>query len=534
MTKRAFSPYWHYALVGVIILLFAVIRFRLRDFPLERDEGEYAYMGQLMLQGIPPYKLAYNMKLPGTYAAYALILAVFGQTPDGIHCGLILINAATTLLVYFLGRRLFGSLAGVVACACYALLSTSSTVLGFAAHATHFVVLMALAGILLLLKAMEGKGGWLFFVSGILVGLAFIMKQPGIFFVLFAGSYLLYRDWRERPVDRKDLMLRSGLFWLGATAPFVITCLLLYTAGVFDKFWFWTFSYARAYGSQTDMGSGLLGFGNTFPRVVGPSMLIWIAAALGLTTLLWQPDSRSRAYFVLGFPAFSFLAVCPGLYFRPHYFILLLPAVALLAGLAVDSASRFLSKRGSSPGMAPALVLILGFAYSVYQQGQYLFELNPVQACRASYGTSPFPESLEIAKYIEDHTSKDARIVILGSEPQIYFYSRRHSATGYIYMYSLMEQHPYVLQMQQTMIDEIEKARPEYLIFVPQVTSWMAGPKSERLIVNWGNKYARSHYSLDGIADIRGTEETIYRWGQEARTYRPLSESTILIYKRND
>jgi len=534
MTKRAFSPYWHYALVGVIILLFAVIRFRLRDFPLERDEGEYAYMGQLMLQGIPPYKLAYNMKLPGTYAAYALILAVFGQTPGGIHCGLILINAATTLLVYFLGRRLFGSLAGVVACDCYALLSTSSTVLGFAAHATHFVVLMALAGILLLLKAMEGKGGWLFFVSGILVGLAFIMKQPGIFFVLFAGSYLLYRDWRERPVDRKGLMLRSGLFWLGAMAPFVITCLLLYMAGVFDRFWFWTFSYARAYGSQMNIGLGLRAFSNTFPRVVGPSVLIWIAAALGLTTLLWRPESRSRAYFVLGFPVFSFLAVCPGLYFRAHYFILLLPAVALLAGLAVDSASRFLSDRGSSLGMVPVLALILGCAYSVYQQGEYLFGLNPVQACRASYGTSPFPESLEIAKYIEGHTSEDARIVILGSEPQIYFYSRRHSATGYIYMYSLMEQHPYVLQMQQTMIDEIEKARPEYLIFVPQVTSWMAGPKSERLIVNWGNKYARSHYSLDGIADIRGTEETIYRWGQEARTYRPLSESTILIYKRND
>jgi hypothetical protein len=38
---------------------------------LERDEGEYAYAGQLMLQGIPPYQLAYTMKLPGPFAAYA-------------------------------------------------------------------------------------------------------------------------------------------------------------------------------------------------------------------------------------------------------------------------------------------------------------------------------------------------------------------------------------------------------------------------------------------------------------------------------
>ena len=41
------------------------IRIRFLAIPLERDEGEYAYAGQLMLQGIPPYRLAYNMKFPG-------------------------------------------------------------------------------------------------------------------------------------------------------------------------------------------------------------------------------------------------------------------------------------------------------------------------------------------------------------------------------------------------------------------------------------------------------------------------------------
>ena len=70
--------------------LVIAIRIRLLGIPLERDEGEYAYSGQLMLQGIPPYKLAYNMKFPGTYAAYAAIMAIFGQTIAGIHFGLLL------------------------------------------------------------------------------------------------------------------------------------------------------------------------------------------------------------------------------------------------------------------------------------------------------------------------------------------------------------------------------------------------------------------------------------------------------------
>ena len=60
--------WWTLAVIVFGVVL--AIRIRLLGIPLERDEGEYAYAGQLMLQGIPPYKLAYNMKLPGIYAAY--------------------------------------------------------------------------------------------------------------------------------------------------------------------------------------------------------------------------------------------------------------------------------------------------------------------------------------------------------------------------------------------------------------------------------------------------------------------------------
>ena len=37
--------------------------------PLERDEGEYAYIGQLILRGEIPYVAAHSMKLPGVYYA---------------------------------------------------------------------------------------------------------------------------------------------------------------------------------------------------------------------------------------------------------------------------------------------------------------------------------------------------------------------------------------------------------------------------------------------------------------------------------
>src|ERR1700676_4001375 len=93
-------------LVGLALLFVFVFRIPLREMPLERDEGECAHAGQLMLQGVPPYKEAYNMKLPGTYAAYAVIMAVFGQSPSAIHVGLALVNAASVVLVFLIGRKL--------------------------------------------------------------------------------------------------------------------------------------------------------------------------------------------------------------------------------------------------------------------------------------------------------------------------------------------------------------------------------------------------------------------------------------------
>ena len=66
-----FAKNKYYILLGLILAVIAIIRIRLLNIPLERDEGEYAYFGQLMLDGIPPFKAAYTMKFPGTHFMYA-------------------------------------------------------------------------------------------------------------------------------------------------------------------------------------------------------------------------------------------------------------------------------------------------------------------------------------------------------------------------------------------------------------------------------------------------------------------------------
>ena len=130
-------------LFELLLLVAVLVRLRLLDFPLERDEGEYAYAGQLILQGLPPYLLVCNMKLPGIYLAYAAVMAVFGQTTAGIHLGLLVVHLATLPVLYFLARKILDHTGAAIATAAFALMTLSPAYLGLAAHATHFVVLPA-------------------------------------------------------------------------------------------------------------------------------------------------------------------------------------------------------------------------------------------------------------------------------------------------------------------------------------------------------------------------------------------------------
>lgn len=523
------ARYFYCALVLFVILMFAFVRYRLRTVPLERDEGEYAYAGQLLLHGVPPYQLAYSMKLPGTAAAYAVVLAALGQTLSAVHVGLILVNAATSLLVFFLATRLFGYLAGTVACVSYALLSANPSGLGLAGHASHFVVLPALAGILLLLDAMEANKTWLFFCSGLLLGLAFVMKQPGILFLLFVGGYVLQA--RLRSPDRgKGLATSLGALATGGALPFAITCLLMLKAGVFSKFWFWTFSYTSQYATRVPLATGFALFKFTTPQVVGPMVSLWVIAGLGLTTFLWCSRARSHGSFVGLFLLFSVLAACPGLYFREHYFILMLPALSLLVGLAVSCATDKLSAWRPSPVLRalPMAVFLAAFAGTIYGQREVFFHMTPLGVCRSIYGANPFPEALDLARLVKQRTAPGTPLAIIGSEPEIFFYAQRPSATGYIYTYELMEPQKYAAIMQSEMIAEIEKARPELLLYVDVPLSWLPQDGANMYIFEWLRNYLAQNYRL--LAVDKSTLNPLS--GADRGVAAPLSTWNIYVYKR--
>ena len=527
--ERALPIAWWLVAAGVFGLVIA-IRIRLLGIPLERDEGEYAYAGRLILQGVPPYALAYNMKFPGTYAAYAAIMSIFGQTITGIHLGLLLVNAATILLIFLLGRQLVNSVVGLTAGMSYAVLSVSPSVLGFAGHATHFVLLPVLGGTLLLLKATDRRTFGLLFGSGMLFGLGVLMKQPAVFFALFGAIYFASNNLHRR-FRLEGVLLRTLIFSAGAILPLGITCLFFWRMGVFNRVWFWTIDYARQYGSLVPFSQAPRIFFYSAKEVIVAGWPIWTLAGIGLVAGLWAQRTRPIAVFLMAFLFFSTLALCPGFYFRLHYFILVLPAVSLLAGVAISRLSDLSVDRLIVVRFIP--VLILGFALAwpilAERRGPY-FEASPADASRIIYPESPFPESMESRIPARTYNPKrhDRRAGFRAAE---YFYSGRHSATGYIYLYGLMEPQKYATQMQQEMIRDIERARPKFLISVVMPDSWLQRPESERLIFTWANRYTAQNYTVAGFVNIVAPDKTDYYWGDVPQSVPQLGKY-ILIYQR--
>jgi len=517
------------------LVLVAAVRLRLLNLPLERDEGEYAYAGQLMLQGIPPYQLAYNMKFPGTYVAYAVIMALFGQTPAGIHFGVLCVTTLTALMLSWLGKKILDSTAGIVAASAYAVLAASPAMLGLAGHATHFCAFFATAGLGAMWLARQSRNRLVILAAGLLFGTAILMKQQAALIAMWAAVAWTVWCLREFEIPFGKRLAALAVFGAGIVLPFAWCCLILWRAGVFQTFWFWTIDYAWQYASVVPPDQAPEIFWRSFRWVTAPAILLWLMAGAGLILLWFDERIKLSRGWLLGFGFASALAVCPDFYFRKHYFLIALPAVALLAGVAVSAAGHWRTQR-NRPSWSrdwPVWICIVAIAFTVAANWNIWFRLTPVQATFVTYGNDPFGQAAIVAQFIDIKAPPGARLAVLGSEPEIYFLAHRHSATGYIYTYELMEPQRFARKMQNEMIVEIETNAPEFVVFANSpLFSWNRRPDSDPRIFDWWQSY-QTNYVRIGLVDVATNSKTEFRLdAEDAARYGKIRGLGLEIFQR--
>jgi 4-amino-4-deoxy-L-arabinose transferase-like glycosyltransferase len=528
-----------YVLFGLALLVVVMARVHLLSIPLERDEGEYAYMAKLILDGHAPYTMAYNMKLPGTYYMFAIFMAIFGKTITGIHLGLLLSTVGSMFLVFYISRNFVSKLGAVIASASFGIIGTSWTILGQAAHATQFVTLWSLIGIALILHIFKSEKYKLlkYFLAGMAFSFAFICKQVGLLFFIFGFIAIVVKDWKDKPTS--TLIKNLVGFSLGFGVPVGVMLLYFYYFGDFEKFWFWTVQYLSKYGTQVPLADAFPNFLKNLRAATGyytssGYLALWIVAALGIPFIFINKASQRTKIILFAFFLFSVLTIIPGFYFRRNYFITLIPALALMIAVFFDFFNTMFKEKFKSPNLAfiSLLAFLILIGTSLKTNSNYLFKQKPNLTSKQIYGSNPFEESEKIARFIKQNTTKDDKIAVLGSEPQILFYADRYSATGHIYTYQLVEDHDYAMPMQKEMIAEIEHAKPKFIVVVYMSLSWLTNLDAGVHIIDWAKEYTEKNYRLVGFMDVMPKDISTLRIGDQLANYKPQSKNKIFIYER--
>jgi Dolichyl-phosphate-mannose-protein mannosyltransferase len=536
---------WLPVIILVATMVFVLlVRLRLLDVPFERDEGEYAYGGQEILRGVPPFKSIHHVKLPGVYGMYALFISLFGHSYQAMHFGLLVCNLINIFFCYLLGKKISGSMAGATSAFFFAILTLSKSIFGFTANTEHFILLYLLPGLLLLLQACDKlkTGGrrltTLAFFSGLLMGIAYIMKQQAIYFIGFAGLYYIYRGAVVQAYKKGYFYLNGLLMIVGLGLPLCALCLYFKSAGLFDQFWWWTFIYPRAYVGQITLKWGMKFLGDTMKAVMPEHWLILALTAIGL--VLVAIIKKPFRVFVIGMFVISLLAVSNGLYFYNHYFLLATPGCALIIGVGLVSAAewhKYVKSQLIQRWAVPLVLIGVLVFYAISDKDYYFFD-DPDVVCRKVYSANPFPESVRLGEYIEQHSDPKDKIVVFGSEPQIYFYANREAATGFIYTYEMMKNHPYATKFQHQMADEVAAANPKYIVAAHLTGSWFAVQvdKIDNFIFQWSSKYISDNYEPVGMVDINDPINygSVVVFDKPDKTYKPTSDVNLMVFRRKD
>jgi len=528
------------SLLVLSAVAFASIRLPFVSLPLERDEGEYAYIAQQMLRGYVPYADAFDQKPPGVFAVYAVAFTLFGESIESIHLFLYAWTAAAALLLFLVVRRLTNELSAAFATLAFAVSSGDPTLLGTAANTEHFMLLPILGSMWMLLRAIERDTAGAWFATGVLAASACWFKQVAIANALFIAVCAAATGWRNRRSLVSTLRSLTAL-GLGAVVVSLPVFAIFAWAGAWDSFLDSVFIHNFSYAREVPLPQAFAALTAAVTRQCSSQAALWVLAAL---SLLFVRSVGTRAMAILlGWQLASFVGVSFGFYFRPHYFLQQLPSLCALVGVAAGGAvSWAVSHRHEALGwVLVALSCGLIVAPVVYGNRSALFADDVFARSRDIYGNNPFPESLEIARYIERTSRPDESIYIVGSEPQIFFYSRRRSATRYIFFYPMTSGSPEAAERQRATSREVATRRPRYLIWMNIAPSLLLIPDTDRHVFEAASRLTEEGYELEFAAFPRGASDP-YQFVYGSRAVRELARvrsagndpSWIAVYRRLD
>lgn len=407
--------------------------------PLGRDASAFAYIGRGILDGRLPYVDMWDHKAPGIYYANALALALLPDISQALSARLIeLCFALAAVGVFFLiaGAWMEGPWPALAALL-FGFFGTLPR-LNEGGNFTEVYTLLPLVGAYgCLAKAtMVAQLRWAFW-AGTAAGVALVFSPKAA--LDLAGFAVFLSVLSLRRLVPLRWALRAGCMLLLGVVLIIVPVLTYFGSRdalpeLFDQVVLYNLRYASGIGRESTMAD----LGERLKDLGTAGLLLWAFAPLGALALLTSRQRFPLGVLVLAWLAAALLATAFGGRFYRHYFIPVIPPLALLSACGMREALRQLrisrllrARRGS---WSAAAVSVAG-----------LFALSVMAAPLTALEGRPLPLSspeanrqAAVAGYVAARTLPGDPILVWGAESRVYLLAGREAPTRFFYNYPLV------------------------------------------------------------------------------------------------
>ena len=407
--------------VGIVLLTVATrLPSLVHSRPID-DEAVYSIVANEIVDGGRPYIDAVERKPPLLFWTYAAVFKTLGKFNwHGLHSVALVWTLGTMGGLYLIGDQLFEPETGLVAALLYSIFQPWLTYKNLAFNGEMLMNLPIVWSWAIAFKRRSSRLRPELLASGSLLCAGFLLKQPGAIAAVPLGIYLLLPSYRaSRRLSQSASIIQVAMLCAGFFGSLAIAIIVLWKQGILDDAFYWTIAEQTVpHVFWTNALFRTLAFlGACLPLVIG--------AALGQRdhAPLWAGVEAERVA-LLALLVASAIGAAAGGRFYPHYYIQLIPPLALLAA---PFYTRLLS-----PNMQPRHCFMrLGVMYSWLALTAVAFSISHWLGLASQRAPS------EAGQFLLKHSKPEERIFVWGHAPNIYLDSHRRPACRYILTFPL-------------------------------------------------------------------------------------------------
>ncbi|MEY2526027.1 MAG: hypothetical protein QOE73_798 [Verrucomicrobiota bacterium] len=385
------------------------------------DEEPYSVVANEIVDGGKPYIDAVDRKPPLLFWVYTAVFQVTGKYNWwALHAVALLWTLLTMAGLYAIGRLLFDRQTGLIAALLYSVFQPWATFKNLAFNGELMMNLPIVWAYAIAFGRTRSRWRPELLASGALLAAGFLLKQPAAIAAVPLGIYLLLPSYRvSRGLPKTASVTHTVTLTVGFLAALGLVIIVLSNQGIFREAFYWTIADHSIPHVFWTMGVLItLGFiGACFPLVLGATL------AIRDNGNLWAGKKAERVT-IFGLLAASAIGAAAGARFYPHYYIQLIPPLALLA-------APYYARLWTGEMQPPYWLLRPSLTHAWLALTIVAFSISHWLALAARR------EPLETGRYLLEHSAPHDRIFIWGHAAKIYLEAQRRPACRYIQTFPL-------------------------------------------------------------------------------------------------